>query len=62
MTNTYEKIKKIRDGDRPLCNRCSVGHIVPKGDASTTKVFACDNCGITLVLTVPLKSNTEDDR
>ena len=62
MISTLDKIKKIRNGERTLCKRCSTGHITPMGDPMTTNVFSCDHCGVTLTLTVPLKIDAEGDK
>lgn len=47
---TYERIRKIRNGEKVQCPLCKKGQIQPIGDRQCTTIFSCDNCKKTLHL------------
>ncbi len=54
-TDSIERIKKMRNGEKIKCPRCEDGFFSAVGDPKTTKVFRCDGCQTGMVLTVPLR-------
>ncbi len=48
-----EKIDKMRNGEKIKCTKCKNGFVSAVGDPKTTKVFRCDSCETSMVLTVP---------
>ena len=54
-TETENRIKKMRNGEKIKCPKCKDGFFAAIGNPETTKVFRCDTCETGMVLTVPYK-------
>ena len=52
---SQERIEKMRNGEKIKCPRCENGYIFAVGNPETTNVFKCNQCGIGIVQTVPMK-------
>ena len=46
------RIEKMRNGEKLQCPRCKDGYVSAVGNPLTTKVFKCDICGMSIVLTI----------
>ena len=56
-TNSQKRVEFMRNGGKIKCPKCEDGFIAAAGNPKITKVFRCDKCGLTMVLTVPLRLN-----
>ena len=49
----FERISKMRNGEKIKCSRCQTGYFSAVGNPQTTLIFRCDCCQTGMVLTVP---------
>ena len=47
----FERIEKMRNGEKIKCPKCENGHISAVGEPKTTSLFKCDECGIAMRMT-----------
>lgn len=55
VADSINRIEKMRNGEKIKCPKCEDGFFSAVGDPKTTKVFKCDKCKASMVLTVPYK-------
>ena len=52
-TQSEQRIQKMRNGEKLKCPKCEKGFVSAVGNPKTTKVFRCNDCGTSIVLTIP---------
>lgn len=55
MSKSNDRINKMRTGEKIKCPKCESGLFSAVGDPQTTKVFRCDACQSSLIMTIPYK-------
>jgi len=57
-----ERIERMRNGEKLPCPKCADGWFSALGDPKTTKVFACDKCSTSMILTQRMIDFKSDDK
>lgn len=50
VTESLNRINRMRNGEKIKCPRCEGGHMAAVGDPKHTHVFRCDKCGTSIVM------------